>query len=370
MPGVMKAGESMDMLRQSGLRPPRTLTIAITGACNLKCCHCWVKAEEASSPAHMPLRDLRRLVREFAVIGGEGIRITGGEPLCHPQWLALLKYASSLGFKAVILQTNAMLMSDDHIAELCKLDFPGLSIQISLDGVVARTHDLVRGEGAFSGAMQAITRLVQAGLADRISIFFTEMRHNLHEIPELLELADSLGIGSVSSGAMVLCGRASESSLVAPPGVEQYLSLLGRYDRDANFRRLYGKIGSMAAVEWRTDTVVRQECCTFVENPYLTPSGRLYPCLLCHTDEYAVTGVYEKGLATAFAEGAQLWSFLLRISRSRADAIAECRDCPGKLLCAGGCMGRAWGSCGNLMTADDRCKARRTIYQQVSAARH
>jgi radical SAM protein with 4Fe4S-binding SPASM domain len=339
------------------------MTLAITGACNLTCCHCWVRAGEASSPAHVPLWRLRRLVEEFAGIGGDGIRITGGEPLCHPHWLDIVQYACSLGFKTVALQTNAMLLRDEHLDAIRELDFPGFSIQVSLDGATARTHDLVRGDGAFSAALQGIMKLVQGGLARRISVFFTEMRHNLEEIPDLLDLADSMGIGSVSTGTMVLCGRASETSLVAPPGVEQYLKLLERYDHDAHFRELYRKIGNVAALEWRIGDAIRQQGCTFIENPYLTPSGRLYPCLLCHADEYSVTGVFEKGLVDALAEGIPLWSSLLRLSRCRSEEIPECRDCPGKQSCAGGCMGRAWGSCGNLLAADDRCAARRIIYQ-------
>jgi len=303
-------------------------------------------------------------VEEFAVFGGEGLRITGGEPLSHPHWLDILKLSRSLGFKTITLQTNAMLLREDYLEPLRELDFPGFTIQISLDGVTAGTHDLVRGEGAYSGVMHGIEMLVQEGLGQRISIFFTEMRHNLGEIPELLDFADRMGIGSVSTGSLVLCGRASETSLVAPPGLEQYLSLLERYDRDVHFRELYGKLGTVAALEWRTGNAIRQECCTFIENPYLTPSGRLYPCLLCHIDEYSVTEVFEKGLAAAFAEGAPLWSSLLGISRCRADAIPECQDCSGKPFCGGGCMGRAWGSCGSLMATDDRCEVRRGIYQK------
>jgi radical SAM protein with 4Fe4S-binding SPASM domain len=147
--------------------------------------------------------------------------------------------------------------------------------------------------------------------------------------------------------------------------VEQYLSLLERYDRDSHFRELYDKIGTGAALEWRKGDAIRQDCCTFIENPYLTPAGRLYPCLMCHADEYSVTGVLEKGLVAALAEGVPLWSSLLSISRRRADEIPECRDCSGKAFCAGGCMGRAWGSCGNLLAVDDRCETRRSIYQQV-----
>ena len=359
-----RTSEVLQQLHLAGLRPPEMLTLAITGACNLACCHCWVSAGEASSQAHVPLRRLLRLVEELAAVGGDGIRITGGEPLCHPHWLDIVQYACSLGFKTVALQTNAMLFRDEQLAALHELDFPGLSIQVSLDGVTARTHDLVRGEGAFSGALQGITKLVQGGLARRVSLFFTEMRHNIGEIPELLDFADRMGIGSVSTGSMVLCGRASETSLIAPPDVEQYLSLLDRYDHDVRFRELYLKIGTVAALEWRSGDAIRQGCCTFIANPYLTPSGRLYPCLLCHADEFSVTGVFEKGLVAAIAEGVPLWSSLLDLSRRRAHEIPECRDCPGKPFCAGGCMGRAWGSCGNLLAADDRCGTRRAIYQR------
>jgi radical SAM protein with 4Fe4S-binding SPASM domain len=361
----MMHSEILQQLDLAGLHPPGILTLSITGACNLKCCHCWVKAGEATSHTHVPLRTVRRLLEEFAVNGGEGVRITGGEPLSHPHWLEIVQFACSLGFNKVILQTNAMLLRDTHIAALRELDFPGLTVQISLDGVSPRTHDLVRGEGAFSGALRGIELLSQAGLALRIAIFLTEMRHNLDEIPELLDFADRMGFGSVSTGSMVLCGRAAETSLVAPPKAEQYLSLLERYDRDARFRELYAKLGTVAALEWRKGDLICRECCTFIENPYLTPTGRLYPCLMCHTDEYSVTGVFEKGLGAAFAEGIPLWSSLHRISRSRPDEIPECLDCPEKPFCAGGCMGRAWGSCGNLLAADDRCSVRRAVYQRA-----
>ncbi len=213
----MKPSELMQQLDLAGLHPPGMLTLAITGACNLR-----VAIAGSGQVRRHPMRtcrsgQLRRLLEEFAAIGGEGVRITGGEPLCHPHWLEIVQLACSLGFNKVVLQTNAMLLRDEHLAPLRELDFPGLSIQISLDGVSPRTHDLVRGEGAFSGALHGIEMLVQGGLARRVSIFLTEMRHNLDEIPELLDFADSMGIGSVSTGSMVLCGRASETSLVAPP---------------------------------------------------------------------------------------------------------------------------------------------------------
>ncbi len=355
---------TIEILRQHGLRPPRMFTFSITGVCNLACRHCWVEADKSSAAGHVPEAQLRRLISEYKEIGGEGLRFTGGEPLCHPNWPELLRLACDAGFKTVATQTNAMLMTDDHVAVLRDLDFPGLSLQISLDGASSRTHDTVRGEGAFDKALKGIRRLVDAGLGRRIAIFFTEMRHNLEDVPALLELADSFGIGSVSTGSLVLCGRADKDELVAPPEHEQYMELLRLYETDERFQELYERLGTTAPLEWLKGDACRTECCTFVENPYLTPDGKLYPCLLCHADDYAVTDVYAKSLAAALAEGAPLWSTLLGTSHRRAESLSQCRECPGQSSCAGGCMGRAWGSRGDLLAADDRCGLRRTIYER------
>lgn len=359
----MAAPEVLQHLDSAGLRPPKTVTLAITGACNLACHHCWVEAGVSSAVGHTPVRLLKKTITEIATLGGEGLRLSGGEPLCHPAWLELMRFSRSIGFQTLTLQTNGMLFTDEHVAALRELDFPGLSIQISLDGATAATHDLVRGSGAFAGTLGGILKLVQEGLAGRVALFMTEMRHNLDDIPALLEFADNMGIGSFSSGTLVLRGRASVSSTVAPPEKDQYLRLLERYDTDQRFRELYKKFGTISALEWRTDTAVRHECCTFIENPYITPSGRIYPCLLCHTDDFSITGVFEKGLAAALSEGIPLWSSLLHISKKRAESMTECHDCPGKAVCAGGCMGRAWGSCGTLLAADDRCEVRQAIYR-------
>ncbi|RNC68476.1 MAG: radical SAM protein [Desulfuromonadales bacterium] len=357
------ASEALRILQSAGLRPPKTLTMAITGACNLSCGHCWVNAGEAGATGHLPERTARRLMEEFVALDGKGIRLTGGEPLCHPAWLQLLRFSRSLGLETVSVQTNGMLLTAASVAALRELDFARLTLQISLDGATAATHDLVRGAGAFERVLEGLKLLVRGGLGDSLSLFFTEMHHNLFDIPALLRLASDLGIRSVVTGSLVRCGRAASGSTLAPPDLEQYRQLLRHYDTDPEFRRLYERIGTVAALEWRREETPSTEHCTFVENPYLTADGKLYPCVMCHADSHAVTGVLGKSLASAFSEGAPLWAELMKTSRSRAESLALCRDCPGRLVCAGGCMGRAWGSCGDFLAVDDRCQIRRPIYQ-------
>jgi MoaA/NifB/PqqE/SkfB family radical SAM enzyme len=170
------AEEALRTLCQAGLRPPQTLTVAITGDCNLRCAHCWVDAAPSTPARHVAEPVLRRLLQGFADLGGEKICVTGGEPLCHPNWQELLGHARALGFAGISLQTNGMLFGAAEVDALCRLDFPGLSVQISLDGGAAPTHDRVRGAGAFQGALAGLRRLVRGGLGPRITLFFTEVQ--------------------------------------------------------------------------------------------------------------------------------------------------------------------------------------------------
>jgi radical SAM protein with 4Fe4S-binding SPASM domain len=352
-----------DIFLSEGIRLPKTLTIAITPDCNLSCSHCWVEAGEAPTTAHVPEWSLLNIIRSFADLGGENICFTGGEPLRHPGWLRVMQFANTIGLSGITLQTNGILITDRHVKQLRLSGLPRLKIQISLDGATADVHDKVRGHGAFAATMKGLDRLVQGGLGHNVTIHFTEMRHNLEEFPDLLELAEQRGFASVVAGTLVSCSRADMSDSIEPPDCDQYLRLIDRYNNDPAFRKRYDSIGSMAALIWRKGDTPRTECCTFAEHPYLTPDGRLYPCLMFHNDDFSVTGVYEKGLEAALAEGARLWSPLQHISRSRLASLPECQDCTGFAACAGGCMGRAWSSCGSLLAKDDRCSVRQTIYQ-------
>lgn len=357
--GGMALADIKGQFERENLFLPEVLTLSITEECNLRCAHCWVNAGPSSSAAWMPKLVVQKVIEEFAALGGAAVRLTGGEPLLHPDWFELLKKAGTYGLK-VFLQTNGMLFRNQDLQALQALELEELNIQISFDGATAATHDLVRGGGAFAQALAGVTNLIDYGFGPKISLFFTEMRHNLHELADLLQLADRLGIGSVSSGSLVVCGRAGEVGLIAPPAPDQYLPLLRRYAEDVQFRQLYNKLGCVAALEWCGSKRARRGC-RFVNSPYLAARGVLYPCLLCHADEYSVADVYDKGLSAALLEGIPLWSSLQQVSQRRVLSIPECQDCPFLQSCAGGCMGRAWGSFGDFLVAEDRCQQKRTV---------
>jgi len=353
-----------ESMASTGLRPPRALTLAVTGLCNLECLHCLVEAGPKATQRHVPADHVRRVAAEHAALGGEEIWITGGEALLHPEWLEILQFCRAQpSFRTVGLQTNGALLRDADIDALRALQFEGLQIQVSLDGASPGTHDHVRGPGTFVKAVDGIRRMAAAGLGEHVSVAYTEMRHNMEDVPALLALLEGLGVRRLVAGTLVRGGRAVRCCDVAPPTAEQYTSLLARYHADPRFRRLYEAYGNIAAIEWwKGRAQAGPDCCTLGEHPYVTAEGTVYPCALCRPDDFAVQGAFEKSLATVLVEGFPLWARLLELKRLRYRSLRPCQGCGGKLHCGGGCMGRAHAATGEFMVVEDRCDLRTAVY--------
>ncbi len=356
-----------DILRQlaaAGLKPPRSVTLAVTNQCNLSCQHCWPLSGPDQKASVVPRQQVLDVMGGFAALGATKIVLTGGEPLTHPDWVELLTFACDLpGVIEVRLQTNAILISPAEVAALLTLKDRGLIIQTSLEGASPPAHDRVRGEGSFAQTLQGLRLLAESGLAPQICITFTEMQHNFEELPDLLALTDRMGIGQFVSGTLVRGGRAMQSLGLLPPTPQQYEGLLARYRRDSVFRERYRRIGNVAALEWRRETAEGENiCCDFIETPYVTAEGRLYPCVMLHADDYAAMAVYDRPLTTAIAEKIAAWSRLAEINRTRRTRLKACQGCPDHGRCRAGCMGRAFSAYGDFFAVEDRCRLRQAVY--------
>jgi sulfatase maturation enzyme AslB (radical SAM superfamily) len=110
---------------------PRHISVELTDHCNYLCKHCY----NESSPQRNHFIDEKRLVgilNDLNVLGAELIEFTGGEPLSHPSFTSVLKYALDL-FNVISIITNGSLIKKD-ILKLFSLYKDKLLLQISLYG--------------------------------------------------------------------------------------------------------------------------------------------------------------------------------------------------------------------------------------------
>jgi SynChlorMet cassette radical SAM/SPASM protein ScmF len=188
--------EKMEKERESSRYPLNQIYFYLTEGCNLRCRHCWVAPKYQSKEQSYPALNLdlfKSIIEQAKPLGLQGVKLTGGEPLLHPQICEILEVIRKEDL-SLNVETNGVLCTPELAGKIgaCKNSF----VSVSLDGADSETHEWVRGvEGSFEGALDGIKILVEAGF--RPQVIMTIMRHNKNQIEQVVRLAERLGAGSV-----------------------------------------------------------------------------------------------------------------------------------------------------------------------------
>jgi SynChlorMet cassette radical SAM/SPASM protein ScmF len=141
----------------------------------------------------LPVELLETAIREAKPLGLSGVKLTGGEPLLHPQFTQILGIIRREGLRLTI-ETNGVLCTPEVAAEIAKSS--PASVAVSIDGADAATHDFVRGvSGSFAAAQQGVRNLVAVGI--RPQVIFSVMRSNVAQVDKMLPMVEELGAASL-----------------------------------------------------------------------------------------------------------------------------------------------------------------------------
>lgn len=153
----------------------------VTNRCNLRCLHCLRDHSERNS--NLPIALVERILRQAkGAYNLQNVGITGGEPLLYPHLGKLLDLLVEHDC-VFSLVTNGLLMP--RFIEQFKRPEVKRHIEhisVSMDGCEAEIHDLIRGEGTFKKAMQAIVLLRGAGIPAVIK--YSICRHNIDSLEQ------------------------------------------------------------------------------------------------------------------------------------------------------------------------------------------
>lgn len=184
----------------------KALYFYLTEGCNLACSHCWLSPSydpEGKKYPFLPLDLFQQIISEARPLGLERIKLTGGEPLLHPDILTLLEIVQQENLE-LNMETNGILCTEEIAAAIARQHKPFVSI--SLDAVEADIHDRIRGKkGAFAQTIQAVKTLTAQNVPTQI--IMTLMQDNVDQLERMISLAETLGAGSLKFNIVQPVGR-------------------------------------------------------------------------------------------------------------------------------------------------------------------
>lgn len=190
-----------------GVPPLASLYLYISGSCNLACRHCWITpdfTEKAEKGKFLDFALLKKAVKEAIPLGLSSVKLTGGEPMLHPDFREIVEFLDGEGL-SITMETNGTLVDEDS-ARFLKSKKKFRFVSVSVDGAGAETHEALRMvRGSFKRAIDGIRNLVVSGF--RPQLICTLHRGNFREMKAVIEMAEKMGCGSVKFNHVQIMGR-------------------------------------------------------------------------------------------------------------------------------------------------------------------
>ncbi len=301
-------------------RRPIIGTVELTPICNLRCRHCYVARFPKNSPGdqvrQLGVNEWAELFDQMASAGCLWLGISGGEPLCHPEFLEIYRAARERGYLITIL-TNGTLITDRVASELA--DLPPLAVEVSLYGASPTTYQRVTGSpSGYENCLQGIDRLVNKGL--QVVLKSTLTRGNVEDLPEMRAVADRFGLEFRFDGVLNsrLDGRPVDSDLPLDPEELVRLELATHGVAEAWSERAEHQL------QTAPNRATLLDCGAARNSFHIDWSGRLMPCVMLREPAVDLT-------KKTFAEG---WEGpLAETSEQPWSEQAECRGCSLAAFC-------------------------------------
>lgn len=189
---------------------PRELYIESTTRCNEFCDQCPRTHLGREADRDVSAKEVRRIVEQIP--GLERVVLHGlGEPLLNPQLPEIVAQLRARNIW-VLFNSNALLLNERRARTLISA---GLSeLRISLDGATPATYARIRGVN-----QRALPLIVRNLIAfeqlkremgseyPHTSLWFTAMRENFHELPQLVDIAAETGIRELYVQRFIYFGK-------------------------------------------------------------------------------------------------------------------------------------------------------------------
>lgn len=218
--------------RQTGgtFQAPIWVFLDLTNECNQRCSFCFQTPPQSVS-CHS-LAQVDSLCGQFAAMGVDTLTLTGGEPTCHPEFLAAVAAGKGYGLSLKI-STNGVSLTEDLIRRLALLLEPERDeIILSFDAAQRSTYRSLRGTDDYPALIRTLELLGRYRVPFATNTLI--LQANLGEIEEIITQAVSYGARECHVGPPYPKPQIAADIYARPPEVlEIYESLLLREEAES-----------------------------------------------------------------------------------------------------------------------------------------
>jgi len=323
---------------------PSYVQIEPVGQCNLRCQMCPIQFR-TDGPPHGPPAFMAFDTFTCLLDGFDGalreLHLQGlGEPMMHPRFFEMVRYATTRGI-TVSTNSNLTLLTPRRAQECVASGLDWL--HVSVDGATAELYERIRVRSRLDRVLSNVDNLLAArrraaSARPHLRMVSVVMRQNLHELPDLVRLAHRYEF----EGLFVqhLCHDFGESSLPAhyrpmrefvqeQTLLEESLDRVDRYFGAARTvaeeLRIELRLPLPRAREHAAGTPGRDRCSWPWTGAYVSYQGLAMPCCMIATpDRLNFGSVKDNGLLPVW-NSAEYQAFRSELASPTPPEI--CRSC-------------------------------------------
>jgi PqqA peptide cyclase len=326
---------------------PLTLVAELTYRCPLRCLYCSNPVERSGARnRELALADWQTVLGDAESLGVVQVHFTGGEPLLRPELEALTAHARGLGLYTSLITSGIGLTRE----RLEALSNAGLDhVQVSIQGLTDADAVQIAGRAGLDQKLQVMRWVRELDLPLTINVVLH--RHNIEQIPQLIELAERMQAERLELANSQYLGWALENRAYLLPQDAQIER--ARAQASEAKERLRGRMELLFVLPDYHAGVVRP-CMQGWASRYIviSPDGMVLPCHQAHSlPGLAFERVTERPLAAIWRDNPALNQF-----RGERWMSEPCRSCERRTQDFGGCRCQAFQLTGRMDATDPACK--------------
>ncbi|MBU7029456.1 MAG: radical SAM protein [Theionarchaea archaeon] len=315
------------VIRESDMEWPLDIVyLEVTNTCNLDCIHCY---KHAGPPLHNELStdEWCSIIDHLKEIGVVELAVTGGEPLMRDDIFSILEHAARNAMWLKLF-TNGTLINEETVQKLKEIGVE--EIMVSIEGATKETHELIRGKDTFEKVIKSISLLIENGMKVRSNtVLYTE---NIPELENLVQLLLDLKVQDMILDPLMKWGRGEDKDNLIPPMEigKKVAELLKKSEIEGK------KIFELKF----TSDIQNQDpnfsfCGIGTSMCAITANGNVCLCPALYGPEFTAGNVKDASVRELWLE-----SKIFQPFRTCKTDDMQCKTCPSKLDCRGGCKAR------------------------------